>query len=201
VPKGALSVLERIHPQPQRICPADLFRALAPERALPTEFARACDASRAEPLPTDVARRLEPAVVSSAVLTGADYCGANGASNFVRDACNDLKTTQTDELRSYYCISELWGWHDRAMTWQLGGEEGDYGEERVAACGGSIRFRAFWRWDVGDSWITSLDVTIGSGGRYTWYIAETGGGEDIDVRFKVDSAGGTHRHAGLFVDW
>jgi hypothetical protein len=206
-PEGTRSLLQQLHGEPARVCPGDLYRVVAPGEAVPAALERGCDDS--EPLLTSA--ELEAHGERTDVLTaGADpqallgnYCGGSGANNFNLDHCVPLLLDLSGDPNSYWCIhNALWGYHDRTMSGQLGGEEGDWGEEMVAACGGSIRFRAYWRWDVGDAWISSLDVSIGSGGWYHWVIAETDGGEDIDVRFKVDSlGGGTHRHAGIFEDW
>lgn len=205
-PEGTPSVLKQLHEEPARVCPADLFRAVAPEAVVPAALERPCDDNLELLRAPELRMQAEPA----AALVGesdpqallGNYCGGSGPNNFNVDWCQYFLDGLQGDPSSYYCINnQLWGWHDRSMSGQLGGEEGDWGEETVAACGGSIRFRAFWRWDVGDAWVTSLDVSVGAGGWYNWTIAEIHGSEDIDVRFRVDSQGGTHRHAGVFEDW
>ena len=184
-------------------CPGDVYRRLRPDSPVPAELDGSCtEVASRKPDERELATPIEPAPWE------ADWCSSSpGASNFYNDHCAAVVDHSKnvsggwDELKYYYCTNTLWGWHDRNLAGSLGGEEGDSGYERVVACGGSIRFRAWWRWDVGDSWIGSLDFTVGSGGWAHWWIYEANGGEDIDVRFRVDSLGGTHRHTGVFEDW
>jgi hypothetical protein len=181
-----------------RVCPGDLYRALAPGKPVPREIDFPC-VEKAIERPDG-----EPVLIEDTQRAAGDYCSASvGPSNFKNDHCDVVPDAFTPGYDGgfFYCIKDvLWGWHDRNLAGSLG-DEGDGGNERVAACGGPIRFRAWWRWDVGDSWVASLDTTVGAGGWYAWGIYEFDGGEDIDVRFRVDSLGGTHRHTGIFEDW
>lgn len=204
--EGTRSLLAQLHAEPASLCPGELFHAVAPDQEIPAALSQGCDDGESQLRIPELETQRDRADALTAdadpqTLLG-NYCGPSGPNNFYLDRCVPVQDGLIGNPNSYWCINNaLWGWHDRTMSSQLGGEEGDWGEETVAACGGSIRFRALWRWDVGDSWITDLDVTIGSGGWYHWIIAETDGGEDIDVRFKVESLGGTHRHTGIFSDW
>jgi len=179
-----------------RPCPRDLYRALAPGQPVPAALDFPCREA--------VIEERAPVAAEDTQRAAGGYCSASvGPANFKKDHCDVVPNVFTPQHPGgfFYCIKDvLWGWHDRNLAGSLG-EEGDGGNERVAACGGPIRFRAWWRWDVGDSWVASLDATVGAGGWWGWGIYEMDGGEDIDVRFRVDSLGGTHRHTGIFEDW
>jgi hypothetical protein len=204
-PLGTPSLLSRFSPETS-LCPRDVFAAVAPDRAIPAAIDRSCERVASRSLAkqrNDL--ELAPAALANDV-TAASACNASGPTNFHNDHCLAVQDWSKNYsggwygTKFYYCIADqLWGWHDRWSTAYIG--EGDTGYERVAACNGSIRFRAWWRWDEGDSWIASLDTTVAANAYYVWYIAEWDGGEDIDVRFRVDSAGGVHRHTGIFEDY
>jgi hypothetical protein len=209
-PMGTPSLLEEIGYHESAMCPADVLRWVAPDEDVPEELEVACDPTelrvnasldadgsvetREVGMLDELASEIDPAAV--------DYCANNGASLFDTNRCTSLRTWYwADPLdRSMWCITDLWGWHDRSL-YGTRGDEGNYGGDTIAVCSGSVRFRAWWRWDVGDAWIGSLDSNYGTGALTSWAISYTGGLEDIDIRFRVESTGtGVHRHAGSFED-
>ncbi len=147
-------------------------------------------------MPDALASSLDPAALTF------NYCNAGGATLFDSERCSHVRSWRdADPLgTSMWCITDFWGWHDRTMS-DVRGEEGNLGNDVVAICNGTARFRAWWRWDEGDSWIGSLDAIYGHASLHVWQLEYHGGFEDIDVRFRVDSVdGGIHRHTGRFAD-
>lgn len=181
-------------------CLRDIFRALAPDREIPSVLADAC-ATRAIDA-TARARTSEPVtapILADEVMAASSYCGAGGAYAFIAELC-DLGCTYGDGECVKWCIAEPWQAHQRTMSIQLG-DEGDIGHERVASCNGTTRFRAWTALDAGDPWAASLDYTVPAGWVATWSIVDDHAFEDIDMRFRGDSASGAyHRHAGYFRD-
>ncbi|HLL85456.1 MAG TPA: hypothetical protein VK420_22480 [Longimicrobium sp.] len=178
-------------------CASEIYRYLAPDREVPEALLKSCEGRT--PLPEEPRARVQRLAPIQMTLP---YCGTSGAVNFQKERCDAYLPLYPNDPHSQWCITDKWGWHDRALSWQLAGEEGDYGSEAIASCGGSTRFRAFWRWDVGDKWFTAVDKTVLPGHWAIVSIYTTGWSEDIDVRFRATSAKGAfHRHTGLFEDY
>jgi hypothetical protein len=212
-PIGTASLLSEIGYNDSSMCPADVLRWAAPDREVPAELEAACDPTQQRlrttlaedgtvethdvDAPQDLQSVLHPDALAS------NYCGSNGATLFNSERCSFTKSWwQADPLaNSMWCINTFWGWHDRSL-YGTRGDEGNLGNDTVAVCSGTVRFRAWWRWDVGDSWIGSLDGIYGHGTLNVWQIEYHGGWEDIDIRFRVESNDGVgvHRHTGRFKD-
>lgn len=209
-PIGTPSLLADIGYHESAMCPADVLRLVAPDEDVPDELEVACDPTQLRTharlnddgsveahevgMADELTSPLDPAAVN--------YCANNGASLFDTYECEDMRDWYWGNplAHSIWCVTSLWGWHDRSM-YGTRGDEGNVGADVVAVCSGSARFRAWWRWDVGDAWIGSLDGTYANGSLNSWEIAYIGGLEDIDIRFRVDSTGtGVHRHTGRFTD-
>lgn len=198
-PPGAPSLLTTTHDE---TCAADVWRMVAPASEVPAELDAACTRTGDSP-DVDWETKSHGSRPNPATW---DYCsgGGVGLANWVNTwhpFYIDWQFHYAYNDQAHWVIETLWGWHDRSMTGTSPlSEEANIGEETIAACSGTVRFRAWWRWDAGDSWIISVDQNVGSGGRFTWNISYTGGSEDIDVRFRSDSVTGVHRHAGVFLD-
>lgn len=209
---GTPSVLDELGYREASMCPADVLRVVAPDEEVPEELELACDPTELRmnarlnadgSVETNEVGTADELTAANDPVASSAYCAADGASVF-----DDL---QCDKVRGWYyanpiansmwCITSLWGWHDRSL-YGTRGDEGNAGTDIVAVCSGSARFRAWWRWDVGDAWIGSLDEIYGSGSLKSWDISYIGGLEDIDIRFRVESTGtGVHRHTGRFADY
>lgn len=184
------------------MCAADIFRALAPDRAVPQRLLESCAAAppavRQAQAQAIRAEGRGPSGPPDATIEALNYCSASGPANFINERCAAVTDCSVGADCSTWCIADLWGWHERALSWQLG-EEGNSGEEHVASCNGNTRFRAWWRDDIGDSWISLTDDTILSGSWGWWYWYST---SEVDFRFRADSnPGAGHRHTGIFMDW
>jgi hypothetical protein len=208
-------ILRDIGYEPRNTAPADLYRMLAPGRAVPERLLAVSDP--ASP-PSKQGRAVEYIEIADPILPSMDglgqpvkplnhnydhFCGPNGRTNFKNERCGYVSNVWCQgNCEAEWCIDIFWGWHDRSMTGTIG-EEGDYGREWVAACNGNVRFRAFFRWDVGDAWATKVDVIINPGGLVSWSSSCIDASEDCDVRFRSESADGVgvHRHTGHFSDY
>lgn len=212
-PIGTPSLLAEIGYNDSAMCPADVLRWAAPDREVPAELEAACDPLEQRLRTTiaedgtvqthdvDAPNDLQSVLHPDALAT--NYCGSNGATLFNNERCSFTKSWwQADPLaNSMWCINTFWGWHDRSL-YGTRGDEGNLGNDTVAVCNGNVRFRAWWRWDVGDAWIGSLDGIYGHGTLNIWQIEYHYGWEDIDIRFRVESSDGVgvHRHTGRFKD-
>jgi hypothetical protein len=130
-----------------------------------------------------------------------NYCGASGATSFAKNAC--FHCDPYDDCDDW-CVTDLWGWHDRNLGGWMG-EEGNVGMETTAACVGQVRVRAFYAEDSGDAWQTKIDKVIGAGTSTTYgliYHSVAIFGQDYDIRLRAESksGGGVHRHSGYFLD-
>jgi hypothetical protein len=130
-----------------------------------------------------------------------NFCGASGAAQFAASGCYECNPY--DDCADW-CITELWGWHDRNLSGWMG-EEGNIGMEHTAACVGQVRARAYYAEDAGDGWQTKIDKIINPGTSSTYgliYHSAAIFGQDYDIRLRATSHanGGVHRHSGYFLD-
>jgi hypothetical protein len=130
-----------------------------------------------------------------------NYCGAAGATQFKNAEC--FHCDPYDDCDDW-CITDLWGWHDRNFYGWMG-DEGNVGIETTAACTGQVRVRAFYAEDAGDAWETEIDKTLNAGTSSTYgliYHSVAIFGQDYDIRLRAESksGGGVHRHSGYFLD-
>jgi hypothetical protein len=131
----------------------------------------------------------------------ANYCGASGASSFQASEC--FHCDPYDDCADW-CITALWGWHDRNFGGWMG-QEGNVAMETTAACTGQVRVRAFYAEDTGDAWETKIDKVLNAGTSSTYgliYHSVAIFGQDYDFRLRAESfsGGGVHRHSGYFLD-
>ncbi|WP_437796781.1 hypothetical protein [Sorangium sp. So ce693] len=208
---GTPSLLKRAGYDAETMCPADLLRAIAPEQRVPARLEASCDPARRQArLPSAPERLRAPDPASFALAAEAVYCeGENPRWEFT-DRCryysrwaDDVRAEDGSALVKSWCKFTEEKSHSNIMSGSGNGlgDEGNIGEETVASCIDYTIFQAFWRWDAGDPWTSSIFVPLGPGGVYTWNISYTGGLEDIDVRFTAQSQNaGIHRYAGIFID-
>ena len=136
-----------------------------------------------------VVTNLSPKSVSITNGNGSAYCGASGGSTFLDTQCWNCNGHDPDECASA-CVGQLWGTSQRTCV------EGDMASEIVASCGGSTRFRAFWREGSGDSWLTIHDYTVLANRYQRVTIIDGDNFADADMRFRAESASGAgHLHA------
>jgi hypothetical protein len=131
----------------------------------------------------------------------ANYCGASGASSFSSSEC--FHCDPYDDCDDW-CITDLWGWHDRNFAGWMG-DEGNVAMETTAACTGQVRVRAYYAEDAGDAWETKVNKVINAGTSTTYgmiYHSVAIFGQDYDFRLRAtsESSGGVHRHSGYFLD-
>jgi hypothetical protein len=131
----------------------------------------------------------------------ANYCGSSGASSFSSNEC--YHCNPYDDCDDW-CITDLWGWHDRNFYGWMG-DEGNVAIETTAACTGQVRVRAYSAEDAGDAWEIKVNKVLNAGTSSTYgliYHSAAIFGQDYDFRLRAtsESGGGVHRHSGYFLD-
>ncbi len=131
----------------------------------------------------------------------ANYCGSGGAASFQSNEC--FHCAPYDDCADW-CVTALWGYHDRTLGGVMG-EEGNVGIETTAACTGQVHVRAQYAEDTGDAWSTKVSKVLNAGTSSTYgliYHSVAIFGQDYDIRLRAESfsGGGVHRHSGYFLD-
>lgn len=187
-------------------CALDVFLALAPP-GLPVPPALrggACAESAAsrpiEPGAHDVATSFVGQPVDDAFMIDQSYCGPGGAASFESGRCGEVTSScaAVGGCDLYRCIATLVGWHQLTCSVSVPGARCVYGEDVIAACGGTVRHRS-WR-DGNFSGPASITHDVVAN---TWHtIRYPYAGMELNMRFRGDrhGANASHRYCTAFRD-